>query len=270
MSLVTRLAGLRQVWQFDNRWLLLVQRLLFRRDPVSIYRLGRLRFLVDHDAGDPSGAPEVVTHPMYLDHLRHLVVDRPMRVLDLGANTGGFLLFLAHHGAVLAEVVAVELNPRTCIRLRYNLEVNLTAQVTVANAGVCGRSRDLEVRLGEGSVADSLYAPSFNSTGDVRHMPGLTIDDLWSRHLDDAPVDVCKIDIEQAEYEVFDAPGHDRLRQCRIVVIEIHEVPGRRAAEIVSAIEALGFEALPQGRDRSVHVFRNRVTLPAGSGAPTI
>jgi len=258
VSLSTRLAGLRQIWQFDNRWPLLVQRLLFRRESLAAYRLGRLRFLVDHDAGDPSGAPEVLTHPMYADHLAQLLAPHPLRVLDLGANTGGFALFLAHHGAQFERLVAVELNPRTCIRLRYNLDSNLEADVTVVNAGICGESRDLEVRLGEGSVADSLYAASFNSSGAVRRVPGLTIDDVWARYFDDRPVDVCKIDIEQAEYEVFDGPGHGRLRQCRLVVIEIHDVPGRARSEITGAIAALGFDELPQGRDRSVYVFRNR------------
>ena len=43
MSLATKLAGLRQNWCFDNRWFLLVQRLLFRRGSLAIYRLGRLR-----------------------------------------------------------------------------------------------------------------------------------------------------------------------------------------------------------------------------------
>ncbi len=267
MSLASRLQAFRQLRRFDNRWQLLLQRLLFRRESLAVYRLGRLRFLVDHDAGDPSGAPEVLTHPMYADHRAHLVRSWPMRVLDLGANTGGFALFLAHHGVRFEQLVAVELNPRTCIRLRYNLESNIPAPITVVNAGVCGRSRDLEVRLGEGSVADSLYAPSFNSTGDVSLVPGLTIDDIWTRHFDERPVDICKIDIEQAEYEVFDSPAHASLRRCRIVVIEIHEVPGRRAEEVVAAIRALGFEALPQGEDRSVHVFRN--TALAGDDGPS-
>lgn len=257
MSLASRVAGLRQIWHFDNRWPLLTQRLLYRRESMAVYRLGRLRFLVDHDAGDPSGAPEVLTHPMYADHLVHLVSDRPMRVVDLGANTGGFLLFLTRHGASFERVVAVELNPRTCIRLRFNLDFNIDAEVTVVNAGVCGRSRPLDVRLGEGSVADSLYAPSFNATGRVRHVPGLTIDDILAAHLDGRTVDICKVDIEQAEYEVFENPGHDALRQCRILVIEIHDVPGRSVGEVVTAIERMGFVALPQGSDRSVHVFRN-------------
>lgn len=267
MSVTSRFAALRQIWQFDNRWHLLFNRLLFRRETVALYRLGDLRVLVDHAAGDPSGAPEVLTHAMYVDHLPHLLRDHPLRVLDLGANTGGFPLLLARHGARFERLVAVELNPRTCVRLRFNLEYNLQADITVVNAGICGQRRDLDVRLGEGSVADSLYAPSFNSDGTVRRVPGLTIDDVWARCLDDAPVDICKIDIEQAEYEVMANGGHDRLRSCRVVVIEIHDVSGHSPRTVVDALVSLGFDALPVGRDPSVHVFVNTRLRDQASGA---
>jgi FkbM family methyltransferase len=266
MSLGSKLGALRQIWQFDNRWQLLLARLLFRRDPIAIYRLGGLQFAVDHAAGDSSGAPDVLTSPMYVDHLAHLRAAQPAAVLDIGANAGGFPLFLAHHGIALRRVVSVELNPRTCIRLRFNLERNLRCPVTVINAGLCGASRPLELRLGEGSVADSLYAASFNATGATTTVEGLTFDDLHARAFGDDLVDVCKIDVEFAEYEVLASPGHDRLRRCRLLVVEIHEDAAHARRQVADAIVALGFEALPLGRDRSVYVFRN-TALAAGPAA---
>jgi hypothetical protein len=52
MSVLTKLAGLRQVWRADNRWHLLLSRLLFRSDSVLLYRLDSLEFLVDPAGGD--------------------------------------------------------------------------------------------------------------------------------------------------------------------------------------------------------------------------
>lgn len=268
MSVASKLGALRQLWQFDNRWQLLLARFLFRRDPVAIYRLGGLQFAVDHTAGDASGVPDVLTSPMYLDHLAHLRVVQPATILDLGANAGGFPLFLAHHGIALAQVVSVELNPRTCIRLRFNLERNLRCPVTVVNAGVCGSTRPLALQLGEGSVADSLYASSFNATGATTTVPGLTFDDLHARAFGEGIVDICKIDIEFAEYEMLASPGHDRLRRCRLLVVEIHEDATHAPSRVADAIVALGFEALPLGSDRSVYVFRNTALAAAGSVAP--
>jgi len=262
MNLSSKVSGLRQIWHFDNRWHLLVSRLLFRREEILIYRKGSLRLLVDHSAGDPSGAPEVFATPMYADHLGTMPKGRALNVLDIGANVGGFPLFLATHGVSLRKVVSVELNPRTCIRLQFNLERNLKCTTRVINAGLCGRPRPLQLPLGEGSVADSLYAASFNASGVLVDVAGRTFDDLFADAFGDDTVDVCKLDVEAAEYEVIASEGHTRLRDCRLLIIEIHEVEGDTREGLASRIEALGFERLPMGTDRSVYVFRNRTLLP--------
>ena len=258
MSLATKLAGLRQIWRFDNRGFLLVQRLLFRRESLAIYRLGRLRVLVDHDAGDQSGAPEVITTRMYADHLAHLASKTPLTLLDLGANAGGFPLFLAHHGVPLARVVSVELNPRTCVRLRYNLERNLDCPVEVRNAALCGTPERFELALGEGGVGDSLYTTSFNSTGTTTVVMGETFDALFERYYGGQTIDICKIDVEFAEYDVLAHAGHECLRNCRLIVIEIHNKPGHSPREVADAIVAMGFDELPRGSDPDVYLFRRR------------
>ncbi len=257
MSLATRLRGVRQILAFDNRIHLLLQRLLFRGDTLAVYKTGGLEFVVDHAAGDPSGAPEVLTHPMYIDYLAHLTPPHPVTVLDIGANNGGFPLLLARHGVRVARLVAVELNPRTCTRLRFNLEHNLRGEIVVVNAGLCGKARTLDLRLGEGGVSDNLYAPSANATAALTSVPGLTFDQIVERTFGEAMVDICKIDVEHAEYEVFDNEGHQRLRRCRVVVMEIHDRPGRSHDEVVRAIVRLGFTQVPQLSDRRIYVFLN-------------
>lgn len=263
MSVEAKLRGIRQILRFDNRVHLVLQRFFFRGESLGVYKLGGLEFLVDHAAGDASGAPEVLTQPMYADYLSYLTPSRPANVLDIGANIGGFSLFLARHGVHFNRLVAVELNPRTCIRLRFNLERNLRGEIVVMNAGLCGRARPLELLLGEGSVADSLYGPSFNASSRSTMVPGLTFDAIHERAFGEAGVDICKMDVEQAEYEVMDNAGHDRLRRCRVLVVEIHDVPGRSHRDVADAIVRLGFEQLSQGSDKSVYVFRN-----AGEGHP--
>ncbi|MGE0813628.1 MAG: FkbM family methyltransferase [Vicinamibacterales bacterium] len=259
MSVESKLRGLRQILQFDNRLHLLLQRLFFRGDVLAVYRKGPLEILVDQGGGDANGAPEVLTHPMYADHLAYLVTAHPARVLDVGANNGGFPLFLALHGVRFERLVSVELNPRTCTRLRFNLERNIPGDVRVVNAALAGTARTFELALGAGSVADSLYARSDNASGAATVVAGRTFDELFDAHFAGQDVDICKIDVEQAEYEVMANPGHDRLRRCRLLVMEIHAVPGRSPSEVIDPILALGFELLPQGRDTSVFVFRNRI-----------
>lgn len=258
MSIRSKLLGLRQILCFDNRAHLLLQRLLFRRDVLAVYRMGRLEILVDHSAGDSSGAPDVLTQPMYADYLDYLIPTSSANVLDLGANTGGFPLLLDRHGVRFNRLVSVDLNPRTCSRLRFNLERNLKGEIIVLHAAVCGRPRTFELSLGAGSVADSLYVPSINAWEEPTSVHGLTFDQIVERTFGDATIDICKLDVEGAEYEVVATPGHGRLRQCRVIVMEIHEQPNRSPTDVVGAIERLGFSALPQCSATSVHAFLNR------------
>jgi hypothetical protein len=87
---------------------------------------------------------------------------------------------------------------------------------------------------------------------------GVTFDELFHEYFGgEGVVDLCKMDVECAEYEVFGSPGHGSIARCRWLIIEIHEMPGHSRAEVVSEISSLGFEMLPRGSDPSVYAFRN-------------
>lgn len=55
MSISNKLHGLKSLWKFDNRYQLLISRLLFRSNSLNIYRLDGMEILVDHATGDESG-----------------------------------------------------------------------------------------------------------------------------------------------------------------------------------------------------------------------
>ena len=256
--LANKLEGLRQVWAFDNRWQLLLYRLLFPHERLSIYRLGDLEILVDHAAGDANGAREVLTTSMYTEHLARLQVSAPVNVLDLGANNGGFALLLKHLGIPVERIVCVELNPRTCMRLQFNLDRNIDAPHEVLNAAVCARSGSLAIHVGAGDVGDNIYG---GSAADSRQevVPAITFDEIFiERFGRDAVLDLCKIDIEHAEYEVFASPGHDLVDRCRFLIIEIHRGEGEHPERLVEYLGSRGFELLPRGSDPDVYALRNR------------
>lgn len=94
MSIRNKLHGLKSLWNFDNRYQLLLSRLLFRSNPLNIYRLDGMEILVDHSAGDESGTRLLLTSPMYQQFLPQLNFTKPINVLDLGGNGGGFGLML--------------------------------------------------------------------------------------------------------------------------------------------------------------------------------
>jgi tRNA1(Val) A37 N6-methylase TrmN6 len=57
---------------------------------------------------------------MYREYLPFFTFSGPARVLDLGANGGGFPLMLRLAGIDLARVVSVEMDPMTFLRLQQS------------------------------------------------------------------------------------------------------------------------------------------------------
>ena len=71
-GVLTKLAGFRQIMRFDNRWQLLLDRLVFARTRLNVYRRGEIEFIIDHSAGDAPGIREVFVSGMYRDLIRSL------------------------------------------------------------------------------------------------------------------------------------------------------------------------------------------------------
>lgn len=261
MSLQNKVRGLKEVWQFDNRLWLTVTKAFFPHERLHIYRYKGLEILSDHAAGDENGAREVLTSPMYRRFFPEMKFGgAAINVLDLGANNGGFPLLLQTVGIRLKKVVSVELNPKTFVRLRFNLERNLPCEVIALNAALCGENGLLEVALGEGGVSDSIYDNDAGKNGtQVYKIQGLTFDQFCETYFAEEVIDICKIDVEGAEFDVFLQPSHLMLRQCRYLIMEIHERGGRRADEILPAVERLGLvhQPTPADADQSVHFFVN-------------
>lgn len=84
MSLQTKINGLKEVWQFDNKIWLTVTKTFFPRETLQIYRYKGLEILVDHAAGDANGAREVLTSQMYRRFLPQIKRGGAFTVLDLG------------------------------------------------------------------------------------------------------------------------------------------------------------------------------------------
>jgi FkbM family methyltransferase len=257
MSFSNKIRGLKEVWAFDNRAWLTFTKLFFPKENLQVYRFGGMDILIDRAGGDANGARELLTSPMYRRFIPKMKLDGPANVLDLGANNGGFPLLLAASGVQLKKVVSVELNPRTFTRLRFNLVRNLNCDVVPLNAAVCGEERTIEVGLGSGSAGDSIYRQSDNADGEVVSVKGLTFDQIYEQNFAGELIDICKMDVEGAEFEILRSTSHGMLSRCRYVIMEIHENDSRRAEEIFAAMKAVGLHNQPQDADAdpAVHFF---------------
>lgn len=259
MSLATKLRGAKEVWQFDNRLWLLFTKTFFPREKLHIYRYKNLEVLTDHAAGDANGAREILTSPMYRRYLPQMKFDKPVNLLDLGANNGGFPLLLQTEGINLKKVVSVEFNPQTYSRLRFNLERNLDCQIAALNLAVCGESTTLEIKLGTGSVSNNIYEANVQGNSQTYQIKGETFDGICASHFSDEIIDLCKMDVEGAEFDVFRSSAHQNLTRCRYLIMEIHERPDRKADEILQILERLGFRLENQPGADQVYFFSNHL-----------
>jgi FkbM family methyltransferase len=274
MSLVHKLGGFRSILQFDNRWQLVAQRLLFSRTDLHVYRIKGMEILVEHSAGDVAGIRECFTTNMYQQYLD--VMDLRgraggLRVLDCGSHIGSFSLLLQATGHAIKQLACVELNPVTFSRLRFNIEHNLPGvNATLLNAGVAGESGEMEVMLGTGATSDSLYRRTETRNAVPRRVKLVTMDEVAEQAgFGPEPIDLCKLDVEGAEYQVFARPGHSCLNRCRYLLIEVHPMQGQDPKQVLDALKQMGFVEVPAPSQPypDVYCFRNQALAASGAAA---
>lgn len=262
-KLSQKIHGLKILFKFDNTAQLLINRLLFPNNGPTMYLLNGLEVLVDHSAGDQDGTRSCLVPGLY-DPCFEALTDLPksLSVLDLGGNGGGFLLALKHTGREIRRAVVVELNPHTHSRLTLNLLRNIPScheRITILNGAAGGTVGSLTVTLGRGSVGDSITGPS--QDGEEFTIPCHSFQTLAGYFPAEEEIDICKIDIEGAEYSLLQNTPPELLRRCRHIIIEIHEIPGESVTALLEFIAAAGFARVHPPRpllENTVYLFSRR------------
>lgn len=256
-----RVQRLLVLFYFDNWFQLLVTRLLWPGSGPNIYRKNGLEILIDHSTGDQDGTRSCIVPGLYnpcFDALASL--PKQLRVLDLGANGGGFVLALQHQGYQIVEGLLVELNPHTWSRLVLNVYRNIPEakeRLTILNGAASAFDGEVCVSLGRGSVADSIAEAS--GQGNYR-LPTWSLATLMNKFKTGETIDLCKIDIEGAEYLLFQGVSRELLRRIRWIIMEIHQVSGASSEELKSylAKEAGFIQIQPPSRmiEQNVYLFQ--------------
>ena len=187
-----------------------------RRRPITL-RIsgprGPLRFTV------PDYAAMRVLGEVFVKREYAIELDSPpATVVDLGASTGASSLFFRCRYPE-ARIVAVEASPALVELLRSNTS-ELDVEVRhAAVAPAAGTATFFE--------ADESWAGSTTiRVGTPVEVPAITLDELL-----DKPVDLVKMDLEGAEFDVL--PAARRLTQMRALICELHAAPGTAASRRV-------------------------------------
>lgn len=253
------LSGLRAITHFDRVLFTLCQRLLGRQLGWTIYSKGGLKFLIDHLAGDQNGTRDCIAGPMYRELFKEMQLPRQMRVLDLGANGGGFPLLCLDLGFEFSALVCVEVNPFTHSRLSLNIRQNIGLRPKLLNVAIGGHPRELTLSFPSGGTGFSIYGAANGAASEDAIIEVLTLDEIMHRGFDDGAVDLCKMDVEGAEYEVLLSDSADSLHRVHYLVIEIHAAESAKQDALLRKLKTQGFERIKTSTAcDDVHLFVNR------------
>ena len=252
------LSGLRAITQFDGVLFTLCQRILGRQLGWTIYSKGRLKFLVDHLAGDQSGTRDCIAGPMYRELFKEMQLPRQLRLLDLGANGGGFPLLCRDLGFEFSALTCVEVNPFTHSRLSLNIRQNIGLRPNLLNVAIGGHSRELALSFPSGGTGFSIYGAAEGTASEDAIIEVLTFDEIMCRGFGDGSVDLCKMDVEGAEYEVLLGDSSASLRHVHYLVIEIHAAEPTQQDSLLKKLTTQGFERIKTSSScDDVHLFVN-------------
>jgi FkbM family methyltransferase len=259
--LKTRFGGLKAILAFDNWPMLVLGRVFDRKTGFVVYRKNGIEILIDHHGGDEVGTRMCITSGMYRKYLPIFKLSGRVNLLDLGANGGGFPLMLRLEGIDVAHVVCVEMDPLTALRLAVNLNTNLGFSALAINAAVCDLPEGSEIRLepSRGNTGRSLFTGQVDRTVPAVVVRTTTFQSLYDRYFANRVVDICKIDIEAAEYGVIDSIADDVLKKIRFLFIEFHD--RLRTPAVTVRLKSLGLTEITLDEDRKtegteVRVFR--------------
>jgi Methyltransferase FkbM domain len=91
---------------------------------------------------------------------------------------------------------------------------------------------------------------------------GVCFNDIFNQNFADEEVDICKIDIEGAEFEILLSENHSKITNCKHILMEIHHENDRDREIVRDKLKELGFiekdgENKNEHNKHYVHFFIN-------------
>ena len=135
----------------------------------------------------------------------------------------------------------------------------LTPTVSLVQAAICDHNRMLRLHFGRGSISDTIYQEATDLASEQFQVAGRTFVDLFRSQFGDQTVDICKMDIERAEYEVIFSAEKTCLRRCRYLLVELHPASAEEQDRFAKALVDIGFVLTAAGENRipGERLYRN-------------
>jgi FkbM family methyltransferase len=172
-------------------------------------------------------------------------------VVDLGGNMGFFTLQAAHADKTV-RVIAVEPVPVYAQVLRENVSRNrMDDRVEVIEAAVTGQAGSrIPITIwytasGEPMVQE--FIPQAAKRTDTITVPGITLVEVFEKGQIER-CDLLKIDVEGAEYGIFEGTPISLWGRIHRVVMETHRAEGHNENDLIRILQNTGFQVRTKHR----------------------
>jgi FkbM family methyltransferase len=255
-SILRKINALKEFSYFDNWVALLFERIMNAK--ISIYQKEELHFINDYRGGDTAGARHLLSQKLYNEFINCLLSYYPQIecILDIGANNGGFVLSLATQKLPLKRIVAIEFNYRTYLRLHFNLLYNFKKdiKIDIVNIAASGKDDSIFTTDNYGSTGLNIFDNNTSSKSTYT-VSSQSFDTIYENYFKNCIIDIFKIDVEGAEYDLFYSEHIKNITNVRFIIIEIHDLKNHNKSNLLKRILSLGFELLISGNQISPDVF---------------
>lgn len=189
-------------------------------------------------------------------HFYPRTLNKYSTVVDLGAHKGDFSRFISTE--YQCSVLGVEANPTL-----YDALPKLPS-VRFLNVAIYKDDRSVVFNLSDNQEASSVFEENAELTGPLSKITvaGRTLDSLLKNN-GIKTVDLLKVDIESAEFQMLELTPDDLLSQISQITVEFHISPAagefstERFHAICSRLRRLGFLDLAMDRDFTDVLFLN-------------
>lgn len=177
-------------------------------------------------------------------------VKQGMVVVDVGANLGDFTLVAAKATGPGGNVVAFEPDPQNVGWLTKSVERNGFKNVEIRREALSANETLALLFLSDVSGWHTLNVGQIPLSGErppitvqTRPLDTLTLDRL----------DVVKIDVEGAEYEVLCGAGQHLQRFHPLLFVDLHASMGANVDGVIQNLRGLGYRLYGIGNDGRLH-----------------